>query len=155
MSIPWGSRGSSINPAPGTAWAPMATFCGSAGAAGGFFVGWLFGRDQAPAPRDIPWYGIAGLLLGAFLGLLASLPPAAVLTGLQGRAWAPVSVRISSTALAAAAPIVLYVTVASGFEPALEAVVFCVAVTAVPAVLATAWLAARAGHAKRRARPAA
>lgn len=121
----------------------MAACCGAAGAIGGVFVGWLYGRDQASHAAHIPWYGIGGLLLGAFFGLLISLAPAAVLILLRGRGWAAAPVRIVLAALAAAAPLTLYMLAVSNFDPVGEVMVFCVFVTAVPAGLAAAWLAYR------------
>lgn len=120
--------------------------CGSgalAGALGGTFVGYLYGRDQALTAAHVPWYAVTGLIIGAVAGFLLGLVPAGVMVALGRRTWATAPVRVAVTALAGAAPLTLSQLVLSGFSSVGEVLVFCALVTGAPAALVAAWLPAR------------
>lgn len=127
----------------------LAGFCGSAGAAGGCFVGWLYGRDQATAMREVPWYGAAGLGVGVLLGLLVSIGPILALVAVDGRPWASATRCAVLAAAAASVPIILVLLATSGFHMSSVALVFCAAVTALPAGIATICLNRRTNRATR------
>ena len=121
--------------------------CVAAGAVGGFFVGWLYGRDQATSASSVPWYAVVGLLVGAVLGLFVSIGAIVVLVAVDGRRWAASRpLRAVLAGAGAALPGALLLEVPAGFAAAPEALVFCVAVAALPAGLATALLDRRTGR---------
>ena len=118
-----------------------------AGAAGGFAVGWLYGRDQATTTGEVPWYGVIGLVVGVVVGLLVSIGSILVLVVIDGKPWASTTpLRAGLAAAGAAVPILVVVEVISGFSVAHEALIFCTLISAVPAGIATALLDRRAGH---------
>ncbi|MGI3786468.1 MAG: hypothetical protein ACRYG2_37470 [Janthinobacterium lividum] len=129
----------------------VAGSCMVVGAAAGCLVGWLYGRDQASAPSDVPWYGAVGLVLGVVLGLLVSVGSILVLVAIDGRPWASAPLlRAVLVAAGAAVPITLLLEAPSGFSAAPEALAFCALVSALPAGIATVLLDRRTGRATGR-----
>lgn len=122
--------------------------CGSAAAAGGFFVGFAYALDQSD-PAVAPVSGVVGLLVGALLGLLNAVAPVVVLMAVNDRRWAAATpLRAVLAGLAAAAPVGA-VNLVSGASPAW--LMLCAAVTAVPAAVATLCLDWRTRAKARRA----
>jgi len=110
-------------------------FCGAAGGVAGFFIGYLYGRDQAIVMSNAPWYGLAGLVIGIIIGLLVSIGPVVVLAAFNERRWAQSTpVRALLAAVAAAVPI-FGLAWASGAT--WQILLLCAVVGALPAGIAT------------------
>lgn len=115
--------------------------CGAVGAVGGCLVGWLYGRDEATEVTQTSSLVLSagvGLVAGLVLGLVVATGAVLVLVALDGRTWASASpLRALLAAAGAAFPVTALLLLLSGLEASPGALAFCVAVSAVPAGLAT------------------
>ena len=130
--------------------------CAAAGAVGGCFVGWEWGRDEATEATGTSELVLAsgvGLLVGLVVGLAVGIGAVLVLVALDGRAWASASpLRAVLAAAGAAAPLTSLLFLLSGLEVSPSTLTFALTVSALPAALATLAVDRRAATRGRAAR---
>jgi len=112
----------------------LAGACATAGGAAGVVVGGLEALDDGQGASDYAVYAVAGVVVGAFLGLCASVGSIFVLVAVQGRRWASAPpVRAALVSAGAAGPIDVLLLALTGLALPLTTLAFCSVVTALPA----------------------